>query len=67
VIRLSRFLKEGGLVVFTLKLPRIESIGEPLALLRETIDTAGPSGLRLTAKTHLTYNRHEFTLFFERC
>jgi hypothetical protein len=67
VIRLSRFLKEGGLVVFTLKLPRIESIGEPLALLRETIDTAGRSGLRLTAKTHLTYNRHEFTLFFERC
>jgi 23S rRNA (cytidine2498-2'-O)-methyltransferase len=67
VIRLSRFLKAGGLVVFTLKVPRIESIGEPLALLRETIDTAGRSGLRLAAKTHLTYNRHEFTLFFERC
>lgn len=67
VIRLSRFLREGGLIVFTLKVPRIESIGEPLALLRETIDTAGRSGLRLTAKTHLTYNRHEFTLFFERC
>ncbi|PAW63958.1 MAG: hypothetical protein B9S36_03565 [Verrucomicrobiia bacterium Tous-C2TDCM] len=67
VIRLSRFLREGGLIVFTLKVPRVESIGEPLALLRETIDTAGRSGLRLTAKTHLTYNRHEFTLFFERC
>jgi len=67
VIRLSRFLRAGGLVVFTLKVPRIESIGEPLALLRETIDTAGRSGLRFVAKTHLTYNRHEFTLFFERC
>lgn len=67
VIRLSRFLREGGLVVFTLKVPRIESLGEPLELLRETIEKAGRSGLRLVAKTHLTYNRHEFTLFFERC
>jgi hypothetical protein len=23
------------------------------------------AGLRLLAQTHLTYNRHEFTLFFE--
>lgn len=67
VIRLSRFLRAGGLAVFTLKVPRIEAIGGPLTLLRETIDTAGRSGLRLIAKTHLTYNRHEFTLFFERC
>jgi hypothetical protein len=66
VIRLSRFLKVGGLVVFTLKVPRIESLGEPLSLLCETLATAERAGLRLIAKTHLTYNRHEFTLFFER-
>jgi hypothetical protein len=27
---------------------------------------ATAAGLVLVARTHLTYNRHEFTLFFER-
>ncbi len=66
VIRLSRYLKPGGLVVFTLKVPKIESVNEPCALFRHIAQTATDSGLRLLAQTHLTYNRHEFTLFLEQ-
>lgn len=65
VIRLARHLQPRGLVVFTLKLTRVESVGRPLALMDDIISEAGRGGLRLFAKTHLTYNRHEFTLFFE--
>jgi 23S rRNA (cytidine2498-2'-O)-methyltransferase len=66
VIRLSRFLKKGGLVVFTLKVPRIENVEEPCALFRFIVGMAAAAGLRLFAQTHLTYNRHEFTLFLEK-
>lgn len=66
VIRLSRFLKTKGLVVFTLKVPRIETVDEPCELFRKIVKTATAAGLRLFAQTHLTYNRHEFTLFFEK-
>lgn len=65
VIRLSRFLKKSGLVVFTLKVPRIENVEEPCSLFRFIVGMAHAAGLRLFAQTHLTYNRHEFTLFFE--
>lgn len=65
VTRLSRSLKRGGLVVFTLKVPRIEDVDGPCALFRRIADMAAAAGLRLFAQTHLTYNRHEFTLFFE--
>lgn len=66
VIRLSRALKPGGLVVFTLKVPRIESVEEPCELFRKVVKTAAAAGLGLFAQTHLTYNRHEFTLFLEK-
>ena len=66
VIRLSRFLKPGGLVVFTLKVPRIDSVEEPNELFRLIVSMSKGAGLRLFAQTHLTYNRHEFTLFLER-
>ncbi len=65
VIRLTPYLKAGGLVVFTLKLSRVEDVDAPCALFRETVEAATRGGLRLLAQTHLTYNRHEFTLFFE--
>jgi 23S rRNA C2498 (ribose-2'-O)-methylase RlmM len=65
VIRLSRSLKQGGLVVFTLKVPRIETVEEPCELFRLIVSMSKAAGLRLFAQTHLTYNRHEFTLFFE--
>ena len=66
VIRLSHFLKPGGLVVFTLKVPRIDSIEEPNELFRLIVSMSKAAGLRLFAQTHLTYNRHEFTLFLAR-
>ena len=66
VIRLSKHLDPRGLVVFTLKLPRVESVAAPLKLLDAIVGEGTAGGLRLFARTHLTYNRHEFTLFLER-
>lgn len=66
VIRLSNHLKPGGLVVFTLKLPGVESVFETIALANSVKQMAAASGLQLLAQTHLSYNRHEFTLFFQR-
>ncbi len=66
VIRLSAYLKKNGLVVFTLKIPRVETVHEPLELFDEIVQAAADGGLKLFAQTHLTYNRHEFTLFFSR-
>ena len=65
VVRLSKALRRPGLVVFTLKVPRVESLAGANELFRETVATARTAGLDLLAQTHLTYNRHEFTLFFE--
>lgn len=65
VARLAHFLKKGGLVVFTLKVPRIDTVEEPCTLFSQIVGMAAFAGLRLFAQTHLTYNRHEFTLFFE--
>ncbi len=65
VIRLSVFLKKNGLVIFTLKIPRIETVHAPLELFDEIVRAAAIGGLKLFAQTHLTYNRHEFTLFFQ--
>jgi len=66
VMRLARFLKRKGIVVFTLKLQRVENVDEPCELFREIVKTANGAGLRLFAQTHLTYNRNEFTLFFAK-
>ncbi len=66
VIRLSHYLKPEGLVVFTLKVPRVERIELPCDLFDQIVQTAAAEGLRLIAQTHLTYNRHEFTLFLEK-
>jgi hypothetical protein len=66
VLRLSENLQRGGLVVFTLKVPLVEDLDGPCALSRKLVDAAGRADLRLLAQTHLTYNRHEFTLFFEK-
>jgi precorrin-6B methylase 2 len=68
VIRLSGALKPGGLVVFTLKVAKVEpgSAAGTWARVRRIEQRAKEAGLRLLARTHLTYNRHEFTLFLER-
>ncbi len=65
VIRLSKHLKKNGLVLFTLKLPSVKTVQESLAVLDSVVNAAAVAGLYLLAKTHLSYNRHEFTLFFE--
>ncbi len=66
VIRLSGWLRTGGVVVFTLKLAGVESIDDTCALFGRVVAMAEAAGLRKIAATHLTYNRHEFTLFLER-
>jgi hypothetical protein len=66
ITRLSKNLKPGGLVVFTLKSPKLDTLSAPLALRDDIVRRASRAGLRLFAQTHLTYNRHEFTLFFEK-
>ena len=66
VVRLSAALKSGGLIVFTLKAAGADTPAEMLDLLRAAEAFSRASGLSLIAKTHLTYNRQEFTLFFER-
>lgn len=65
VCRLSKNLNAGGLVIFTLKTPGVTTFGEMNELYRFAVATASEAGLDLFARTHLTYNRHELTLFFE--
>ncbi len=66
VIRLCQYLRKGGLVVFTLKTPGAENYKETNGLYHDAIANAKRAGLKLVACTHLTYNRHEFTLFWEK-
>jgi 23S rRNA (cytidine2498-2'-O)-methyltransferase len=66
VTKLARHLRANGLVVFTMKLAGAESLVEILSLCRAVEADAAAAGLNLIGKTHLHYNRHEFTLFFER-
>jgi 23S rRNA (cytidine2498-2'-O)-methyltransferase len=65
VVRLSKNLKPGGLVIFTLKTAGATTFQEMNSLYQLVMDSATSAGLALFASTHLTYNRHEFTLFFE--
>ena len=64
VSRLAAHLNPGGLVIFTLKTPGVTTFPEMNDLYRDAVTTAAAAGLSLFATTHLTYNRHELTLFF---
>jgi 23S rRNA (cytidine2498-2'-O)-methyltransferase len=66
VVRLSHNLTQGGLIVFTLKAAGADTPAEMIGLIRAAVAYGVASGLALIARTHLTYNRQEFTLFFER-
>ncbi len=66
VSRLSGFLRPEAFVVFTLKTPGAVSYSEINALYRSVVGAAAAAGLHLFGETHLTYNRLEFTLFFEK-
>lgn len=66
VIRLSSRLKPAGLVIFTLKTTGATSFSDINDLEKSIITAAGRANLTAFARTHLTYNRQEFTLFFNR-
>ena len=66
VTRLKDFLSPGGIAVFTLKTTGAETIKEIQNLEDEVLSIAKQNGFAPIARTHLTYNRQEFTLFFER-
>lgn len=64
--RLSVFLKPRGLAIFTLKTTGVETAAGINELHHAVLEDAKKVGLIPVAETHLTYNRQEFTLFFER-
>jgi 23S rRNA C2498 (ribose-2'-O)-methylase RlmM len=66
VVRLAPSLSKGGLVIFTLQMPGVQMLPEMVALSESAIRLAAGAGLALVTQTHLSYNRHEFTLFFQR-
>jgi 23S rRNA (cytidine2498-2'-O)-methyltransferase len=66
VTRLKDFLRPGALAVFTLKTTGAETIEDIETLENDVLEIAKGNGFSLIVKTHLTYNRQEFTLFFER-
>jgi 23S rRNA (cytidine2498-2'-O)-methyltransferase len=66
VIRFARYLRENGLVIFTLKMPGVVGYSAANDLETSIVNLAEASGLRVFDRRHLTYNRNEFTLFFER-
>jgi 23S rRNA C2498 (ribose-2'-O)-methylase RlmM len=66
VIHHAGHLRRGGYAVFTLKLAGAVSYQEIIGLCDEVAHRADAAGLRRLALTHLTYNRHEFTLLLER-
>jgi hypothetical protein len=47
-----------------MKAHKAATLDEMLSLHRETLAKAKRAGLQFLAQTHLTYNRHEFTLFW---
>jgi adenylylsulfate kinase-like enzyme len=65
VERLSKNLTKNGLVIYTLKTTGVSSFSEINELYRSVVESADTAGLGLLAKTHLTYNRNELTLFFK--
>jgi hypothetical protein len=65
--RLSRHLQPGGIAIFTLKLPGVSTLADFAQLESAVTAIAARAGLSWISTTHLTYNRHEFTLFFEHC
>lgn len=64
VSRLAAHVVPGGLIIFTLKTAGAITLPHLQRLADSVIALAATGGLQLIAQTHLTYNRHEFTLFF---
>lgn len=65
IARLAPNLREGAPVIFTLKTPGTSGFSEMNELHRDALKIAAGAGLEWFASTHLSYNRQEFTMFFE--
>ena len=65
VARFAPHLQKGGIVIFTLKMPGVQALPAMVALSDAAVHMASSAGLSLVSQTHLSYNRHEFTMFFE--
>ena len=66
VARLSATLRPGALIVFTLKTTGAQGLAEVDELEHSVRASAERAGLELFHRTHLSYNRHEFTLCFTK-
>lgn len=64
LLRFVPALKPGSPVFFTFKTTGLTGPAEINALETRLLDQARHMGLRLTLRTHLAANRHEFTLAF---
>jgi 23S rRNA (cytidine2498-2'-O)-methyltransferase len=66
VLRLRPTLREGSLIIFTLKTPASETFEELLKANQQVTQRAKLHGLEVVSHTHLTYNRREFTVVFRK-
>lgn len=66
VLRLSAHLRPGGWIIFTLKTTGSEGLADMVALHGRVLARAAQRGLRHLCTSHLSGNRREFTLWFER-
>lgn len=66
VFRLAAHLHKGGLILFTLKLAGSGEYAEINNLAADVSRMAESAGLQRITLTHLSYNRHEFTMTLER-
>jgi 23S rRNA (cytidine2498-2'-O)-methyltransferase len=66
VTRLTSSLSDQAWVIFTLKTAGADSLAEVIRLYHGVVAIAEQAGLKLKSRTHLTYNRQELTLFFQK-
>ena len=66
VLRQLPVLKQGGLVIFTVKTAGVFSVADSALLIERLHHLVQAVGLGQVAVTHLTYNRREFTAVWEK-
>jgi 23S rRNA (cytidine2498-2'-O)-methyltransferase len=59
------YLKTDSLLIFTMKTHKAAGMEDILSMHKDLLAKARHGGLELLAQTHLTYNRNEFTLFWQ--
>jgi len=67
VLRLSKFIRPGAWIIFTLKTTGGESYEAMLGLHAQVLAMSETAGLRHLGTRHLSGNRREFTLWFTCC